>query len=324
MVYAIAAVVVVLLLVLIWLNVYWARQLPKRDSAKVAKRNSKSDVPTDRNQGASADAKSSVHRHSEQNSGEDAKPDVERGANADMRPDAKPDVERGANADMRPDAKPERYRAQVTRGTDRRFERPATDSELDKAHNVSDGQRDLQFSSSPASPETGSDASANWSSHPSAESEHEQTSIEVLQNRTLNSREGIFAQRRQPYYLNEVNVPDFTRQDWVQSFLYLTNHDGVLGWIAFSQETVGAADRKYDEDFLDALRSYRISTDRLQKQVGLSRVVETSIVGDEGKVWLLTVVDEIWFALFVDRDVDSWALTRDLLQAHANNRHEPS
>jgi|GEM_PF-3907390 len=136
-------------------------------------------------------------------------------------------------------------------------------------------------------------------------------SVEVMDAQTGSPVSSVF--NKPTYQLNHVTVPEFSEPGWLQSFQFLTDNDKVLGWIAFRDETVGASDQKYDEEFLDVLRNHRQATLKLQKHVGLSHISETSIVGDEGKVWFLTAVDDFWFALFVDRSANGRELTQQLL-----------
>lgn len=144
--------------------------------------------------------------------------------------------------------------------------------------------------------------------------------LEVLE-RSSHTATPVFSKAN--YHLNSVTVPEFEDDGWRRSFEFLSKNDSVLGWIAFSGDTVGAADQKYEEDFLEALRGYRHSTHRLQKHVGLSHILETSIIGDEGKVWFLTVVDDSWFALFVERSVNSAELTKQLLLTYQTDERDP-
>lgn len=124
---------------------------------------------------------------------------------------------------------------------------------------------------------------------------------------------GVFRDRDRPYVLHEVNVPLFTEQNWQTAFKQLTEDERVLGWVAFHEERLGAEDRSYEQDFIDALRQHRRATERLRRQAGLSHVTETAVVGDEGKVWFLTALDDAWFALFIERDEDGMSLAADLL-----------
>ena len=100
---------------------------------------------------------------------------------------------------------------------------------------------------------------------------------------------------------------------WQTAFKRLSDDERVLGWVAFHDERVGASDRSYDQDFLEALRQHRRATEKLRRHVGLSQVTETAVVGEEGKVWFLTVMDDAWFALFIDKDVDGVRLANELL-----------
>ncbi|MCL6452506.1 MAG: hypothetical protein K6T78_02640 [Alicyclobacillus sp.] len=114
----------------------------------------------------------------------------------------------------------------------------------------------------------------------------------------------LFQRHALPYERYAASVPLFDSESWHECFLRMTADDRVLGWIGFEDEVVGASDRPYDEAFLNVLRGYRRSVSKLQREVGLSDVLETSVVGAEGQIWFLTGTRDIWFALFVDRDAD--------------------
>jgi hypothetical protein len=141
------------------------------------------------------------------------------------------------------------------------------------------------------------------------------TQVEVLQDGDTGARRRVFEQPKLPFVLNGAGVPAFTSEPWMACFTRLTEDARVLGWIAFQGETLGAADRGYEPGFLDVLRTYRRTVERVREEVGLSHVVETSITGDEGKVWFLTGIDDTWFALFVERETDVDELSRRLLSA---------
>ncbi|WP_035462070.1 hypothetical protein [Alicyclobacillus macrosporangiidus] len=146
---------------------------------------------------------------------------------------------------------------------------------------------------------------AGWDTRP--------TAVEILQDGEGDTRRRVFEHPKRPFVLNGVSVPAFTSGPWMECFTRLTEDARVLGWVAFQGETLGAADREYDPGFLDVLRTYRRTVERVRKEVGLSHVVETSITGDEGKVWFLTGLDDTWFALFVERETDVDELSRRLL-----------
>lgn len=118
---------------------------------------------------------------------------------------------------------------------------------------------------------------------------------------TTHSR--LFTRQSLPYILNET-VPRFGEPEWQEYFLHLTEDRQVMGWIAFHEDIVGASDTSYDAGFIEVLRAYRRAVSKLQREVGLSHVMESSIVGDEGKIWFVTGTEDVWFALFVDRDAD--------------------
>ncbi|SFU94283.1 hypothetical protein [Alicyclobacillus macrosporangiidus] len=141
------------------------------------------------------------------------------------------------------------------------------------------------------------------------------TQVEVLQDGDTGPRRRVFERLKLPFVLNGAGVPAFTSEPWMACFTRLTEDARVLGWIAFQGETLGAADRDYEPGFLDVLRTYRRTVERVREEVGLSHVVETSITGDEGKVWFLTGIDDTWFALFVERETDVDELSRRLLSA---------
>lgn len=90
----------------------------------------------------------------------------------------------------------------------------------------------------------------------------------------------------------------------------LSGDADVMGWIGFEDDAVGACDCDYDTAFLEVLRGYRRSVEKLQREVGLSQVLETSVVGREGKIWFIAGVQDVWFALFVDRDADVHAIAQ--------------
>ncbi|MCL6599638.1 MAG: hypothetical protein K6T81_12990 [Alicyclobacillus macrosporangiidus] len=148
---------------------------------------------------------------------------------------------------------------------------------------------------------------AGWDTRP--------TPVEILQDGEGDTRRRVFEHPKRPFVLNGVSVPAFTSGPWMECFTRLTEDARVLGWVAFQGETLGAADREYEPDFLDVLRTYRRTVERVRKEVGLSHVVETSITGDEGKVWFLTGIDDTWFALFVERETNVDELSRRLLAA---------
>ncbi|MCL6515946.1 hypothetical protein [Alicyclobacillus sp.] len=139
--------------------------------------------------------------------------------------------------------------------------------------------------------------------------------VEIVEAGDASARRRVFDAPKWPFVLNGVSVPAFTTNPWLECFERLTEDARVLGWIAFQGETMGASDREYDPAFLDVLRTYRRTVERVRKEVGLSQVVETTITGEEGKVWFLTGVDDTWFALFVERSTDVGELSRRLLAA---------
>lgn len=128
-----------------------------------------------------------------------------------------------------------------------------------------------------------------------------------------NAKTGIFDRPVRPFQLYDVRVPDFASDAWQQLFYRLTDDAKVVGWIAFQDETVGACDREYDQPFLDTLRNYQRTVSKLQKEVGISRLSETSIVGEEGKIWFVTVVDHAWIAMFMDKATSTEGILDGLL-----------
>ncbi|MCL6636319.1 MAG: hypothetical protein K6T26_00105 [Alicyclobacillus sp.] len=128
---------------------------------------------------------------------------------------------------------------------------------------------------------------------------------------------GVFAARRPPFLLYEANAPQLAAEPWLACYTALTADERVLGWAAFAGEALGAADRVYEPALLDGLRAHWRSAQRLRKEAGLSRVLETSLTGDEGRVWMLAAVDDVWLALFVEADADLQGLSQQLLAAAA-------
>jgi hypothetical protein len=123
----------------------------------------------------------------------------------------------------------------------------------------------------------------------------------------------VFERQTHPFRLYGGVSSAFTEERWLRCFYRLTEDAGVLGWIAFHEDMVGASDREYDQKFVDALKTYRQSLEALQKEVGISHIHETSIVGEEGKMWFLSAVDDVWLALFVERSLDVAQLSNRLL-----------
>jgi len=130
--------------------------------------------------------------------------------------------------------------------------------------------------------------------------------VEVIRSgRGLSSNNHkMFQRSSRPYVLHNATVPAFESDSWHECFMRLSGDADVMGWIGFEDDAVGACDRDYDTAFLEVLRGYRRSVEKLQREVGLSQVLETSVVGREGKIWFIAGVQDVWFALFVDRDAD--------------------
>lgn len=122
----------------------------------------------------------------------------------------------------------------------------------------------------------------------------------------------VFARPAYPFRINET-IPAFDDEVWRACFYRLTEDREVLGWVAFAGEIVGASDRDYDNAFIDVLRSYQHTVEKLRKEVGLTHVSETSIVADEGKIWFFAVVDDTWIALFADHDADIHEIANRLI-----------
>lgn len=138
--------------------------------------------------------------------------------------------------------------------------------------------------------------------------------LEVVSGRPAGSKTRIFDRAQaHPFVTNTFAAPLFEDTAWVESFYRLHEDPSVLGWIAFQNNSVGASDRDYDDDFVDVLRTYKRSVEKLRRQVGLTTVMETSIVGEEGKVWFLAPVEDAWLALFVDKQADLDQMTQRLL-----------
>lgn len=125
-------------------------------------------------------------------------------------------------------------------------------------------------------------------------------------------KSNLFARRAYPFRLNET-VPVFDHEVWRSCFYRLTEDQEVLGWVAFAGEIVGASDRDYDTSFVDVLRSYQRTVEKLRKEVGLTHVSETSVVAEEGKIWFFAVVEDTWIALFTDNSVDVHELAQRLI-----------
>ncbi|GGJ06599.1 hypothetical protein GCM10010885_14660 [Alicyclobacillus cellulosilyticus] len=137
--------------------------------------------------------------------------------------------------------------------------------------------------------------------------------VEVVEGKRSGAK--VFARGGAPYVLHDVSVPAFAEETWRRCFAALCSEPAVVGWVAFAGETVGAADREYDDDFLDVLRQYRRSAGKLRKEVGLSDAAETTIVGEEGQVYIWTGLDDIWMVLFVERQADARQLAARALQS---------
>ncbi len=136
--------------------------------------------------------------------------------------------------------------------------------------------------------------------------------VEVL-SQTGSGSKSVFRRENAPFRLYTHRVPMFATDTWQRVFTRLTEEPWILGWIAFQDKRVGAADSDYEESLIAALCEYWQMANRLRLEVGLSSFMETSIQAEEGKVWLITAVDDAWLALFVDADADPRELTHTLL-----------
>lgn len=121
---------------------------------------------------------------------------------------------------------------------------------------------------------------------------------------TVDHKRTVFGQNGVPFYFQNSPESPFRSVDWTRIFHALTTDAKVLGWAAFQDVEMYAADHEYDEDLIGVLQSYRETLQRLRKEVGLTNVTEASIVGDEGKMWVIAGDNHLWFALFLDKSVD--------------------
>lgn len=124
----------------------------------------------------------------------------------------------------------------------------------------------------------------------------------------------LFNKPQYPFQLYEASVPEFGHDVWKDCFRRLTEDPRILGWVAFQNDTLGAADGDYDSTFIDVLRTYRKTVERLRKEVGMTSIHESSVIGEEGKVWFITAIGEAWFALFLENHSDPKALSERLLE----------
>ncbi|RIV28589.1 hypothetical protein D2Q93_02210 [Alicyclobacillaceae bacterium I2511] len=141
-------------------------------------------------------------------------------------------------------------------------------------------------------------------------------SVEVLLGHPpehANGNRKVFKRNVLPFILSQPAVPLFEGESWLECFYRLTGNSDVVGWMVFQDEVLGASDQVYEDEFVDVLRDYRRSVTKLQKEVGLSHVIETSIVGVQGMIWFLTGREESWFALFLDANVEGSQLAHQLL-----------
>ena len=277
---AVVAVVIVLVFLLIWMNVLMVRR--GRVNAKKAR-------------GAENEAVS---------------PPIEKGGET-------PDSQLVKNTTLSSSAPVPAYSASVQSETMRDREQPrrrdrrepVSDSHETTPYVVTTGTRDNDpgednTKSAPAdtvgSKQAATETASNVPDAPSRD-------VEVVPSefRTRQSQgKKVFERNRLPYFLHGASVPEFDSSDWHEVFIRLSEDTNVMGWVAFHNDTAGASDREYEYGFLEVLRNYKKSVSNLQREVGLSHVVETSVVGDEGKIWFLTGNQDNWFALFVDRKAD--------------------
>lgn len=128
--------------------------------------------------------------------------------------------------------------------------------------------------------------------------------LEVVQDHRPGMARKVFERPDFPFVLQTTSVPAFRQDDWIQCFRELTQDRRVLGWMAFAGDSLGASDREYEQGFVEVLRAYWRTVDKLRREVGMSQIRQTSIVADEGNVWFLTTREDTWFALFVDGNTD--------------------
>jgi hypothetical protein len=123
----------------------------------------------------------------------------------------------------------------------------------------------------------------------------------------------VFNSKQVPFYVR--NTPDspFLSGAWMTALQKLSQDSNILGWIAFHGNTVGASDHRYDDALTEVLKSYRSMLERLRQEVGLTQVLETSIVGVEGKIWILSARDDVWLSLFLDHTVNAQEVVKELL-----------
>ncbi|QSO52599.1 hypothetical protein JZ785_01210 [Alicyclobacillus curvatus] len=155
-----------------------------------------------------------------------------------------------------------------------------------------------------------------------AQRENESHDVEVVASH-YRQRQGqgkkMFDRSPLPYFLHGASVPEFDSSEWHDVFLRLSGDVNVMGWVAFHNDTAGASDREYEHSFLDVLRMYKRSVTNLQREVGLSHVLETSVVGEEGKIWFLSGNQDHWFALFVDRKADVHEIAKPFMSLLLSN-----
>jgi hypothetical protein len=128
--------------------------------------------------------------------------------------------------------------------------------------------------------------------------------LEVVQDHRPGMARKVFERPDFPFVLKTTSVPAFRQDDWIQCFRELTHDRRVLGWMAFAGDSLGASDREYEQGFVEVLRAYWRTAEKLRREVGMSQIRQTSIVADEGNVWFLTTREDTWFALFVDGNTD--------------------
>jgi hypothetical protein len=136
---------------------------------------------------------------------------------------------------------------------------------------------------------------------------------EVWSDEGLDKRK-VFGRSGMPFYIrNGVDSP-FADPQWTRVFHMLKRDPRVLGWIAFHEDCMSAADHEYDDELVRVLVNYRASLENLRKEVGLSKVTEASLVGDEGKMWFVAGGQDTWFALFLDGAVEVDDILEPLLK----------
>ncbi len=124
----------------------------------------------------------------------------------------------------------------------------------------------------------------------------------------------VFGRSGMPFYVRKGLESPFADAEWTRVFHMLKRDSRVLGWIVFQEDCMAAADHEYDDALVQVLMNYRASLENLRKEVGLSKIAEASLIGDEGKMWFVAVSQDIWFTLFLDRAVEVDDILEPLLK----------